>query len=367
MTKKLLALSLVCLFSINSLRAQMVYDMDFMNFFSNMEYDRSDFNTSRTIFGLRVTPYIGIELTGNDVEHKFMGGLGATHYFGNRVQTLEEQLKYFSLWYNLKMKFGDKRLFQMYAGVIPTKYVSEYWSNVFISDRQRLTDPTFEGMLFILSGKNYSVELGCDWDGYYGATPTTREAFSIFSAGHRDFSPIIRGGYNAYMRHYACSPVVNSVVDNIMIEPYLQVDLSRKSSMDELKFKLGYIQSLQRERRFGSDFLSPALTEFAFSLSKYKIRLDNRAYFGGNIIPFYKKSDEAGIVYGTGLYHNEPFFALNDNFYDRLELSWMPYISKGMELKLAAIFHFHRGIGLSGSQQTIIVRFNLQELLNSER
>ncbi len=361
-TKTLVTLFLACILPLGNLKSQVIYELEFATNFDNREYAASSFSPSKTIFGLRATPYIGFKHSHDDTEHTFMGGLNIYHDFGVTALDILEHSKNISLWYNLDKSFSSSR-FSIYAGVIPTKFVREYWSTAFISEEKRWYDPTFEGLLFALQGSGYNVELGCDWDGFYGTTPTTRESFTVFSAGHYDISSVFTGGYNAYMRHFACSPTVNGVVDNIMVEPYLKIDLGARVALDELELRLGYIHSLQRDRLIHDDFLQAGLWEFAGCMEKYNIRIDNRAYYGNNILPLYDKTDEAGIVYGSQLYHNDPFFALNGKFYDRLEIGYTPYLSKGIQFKIAAVFHFHSGIGLSGNQQIIALNFNIEDLL----
>ena len=76
-----------------------------------------------------------------------------------------------------------------------------------------------------------------------------RERFMIFSSGHGEVLPYTSLGYSFYVYHYAGSRKVSGVVDNILINPYLTVDLSEPVGLQKLSLTAGWIQALQNDRK----------------------------------------------------------------------------------------------------------------------
>lgn len=86
--------------------------------------------------------------------------------------------------------------------------------------------------------------------------------------------------------------------------------------------------------------------------------LQNETYFGGNLLPLRGKVGPDGKAYGTDLYFRS---ACYNGFYDRLELSWTPSLTRYLSLRLAARAHFGRS-GFLGWQQQFSLRFSLDAL-----
>ena len=82
------------------------------------------------------------------------------------------------------------------------------------------------------------------------------------------------------------------------------------------------------------------------------------AFYGTNMMPYYNFHDEGGIKYGSNLYFGDPFYRIHDDgnngagLYDRLEICYEPRIGKHLQLRVAAIFHFHN-FHYSGCQQMV--------------
>ena len=65
------------------------YDVGFEMNFDNRELYKSDFSTSMTIFGARLTPAVGLQHIQNDgTSHKIMAGIDVMKDFGSAAQNL---------------------------------------------------------------------------------------------------------------------------------------------------------------------------------------------------------------------------------------------------------------------------------------
>lgn len=342
-------------------RIRFAYSIALDTYFDNMEYDKSGFADSGTIFGSRMNAFAGLTTIGENSRHTLLVGIETNRDFGSGSSSSHR----INFNYSFIYRQGLRR-YEVYAGVFPRAWQKIDWSTAFYSERKLWYDPNMEGLLVRYEDPYTSAVLGCDWTGMFGSTATTREEFTVFSA--LDYKPWshVGFGYHAYMTHYANSTVSYGVVDNILAEPYVKVDLDRVL-IRKLNFRIGYIQSLQRDRNVTHDFLTPGLVELTSNAQVWRIGIDNRLYVGSNIIPYYNSSDASGNIYGSSLYDSDPFFSIREDgsdragFYDRLELYWTPFYSRHFKLKVSSVFHFHNG-SFSGSQQMVSIKYELTNL-----
>ncbi len=159
------------------------------------------------------------------------------------------------------------------------------------------------------------------------------------------------------MVHYANSIETKGVCDNILIEPYLKYRVRVGEVFDAAEVKIGLIQSLQRDRRDGLEFLSSSLREYSVAFEKSSWKFNNSLFVGRNIMPLYDKLEASETALVSRLYFGDPFFKIESNgkligFYDRMELWYNWSLGANIGLKFGAVFHFHN-TGYSGSQQII--------------
>lgn len=313
---------------------KLIYDLGFALNFDNREYSYNP-SRSETIFGARLSPVVGVEVD----NHQLFASPFVTTDFGS--QKYDYSLAF---WYRF-----TKNKFRISAGIFPFSESKEYWSPAFISEKELWYRPNINGILFAFTDKRYNYELGVDWRGFYGTDTETREEFVIFSAGHQDFNNYLSFGYNVYMHHYANSPTIRNVSDNILIEPYLNLDLNQNDRFQKFDLKLGFLTSLQRDRSFGLEFEKAAKIEFQSVIQKWNFKIDNRLFYGGNLQP---------IISQVGFYFSDPFHSLT-KLYDRLEIAYCPKLGKHIELNMSFILHF--ADKLIGNQAKIGLKFNLNE------
>ena len=155
----------------NSKKAKFVYDVNFEMNFDNREFYESNFSSSMTIFGARLTPAVGLEIaTDNNTSHRLMGGIDVMKDFGSE-QVNKELFREISLYYRLNKKFNDTEM-TLYAGIFPRRNMEGRYSQAFFSDSLKFYDNNLEGLLIKFNRPNAYFEVGCDWMGQYGVRAT---------------------------------------------------------------------------------------------------------------------------------------------------------------------------------------------------
>ena len=289
--------------------------------------------------------------------------------FGDSV-AVRDLVKEMTLYYNMEKRF-KRNEFSMYAGVFPRKAMEGRWGQAFFSDSLTFYDNNLEGLLLKLRRPRAYFELGADWMGLTGEY--RRERFMIFSSGEGRILPYTNMGYSFYVYHYAGSKMVRGVVDNILINPYVVVDLSRPAGMQKLSFTAGWIQALQNDRKNIGTYTFPGGGELDIQVRNWNVGVRNRMYIGRDLMPYYNNLDAGGFKYGSSdLYLGDPFYRVNDRgeqtvgSYDRLEFFYAPKVGKCVSISIKAVLHFNE-LKYSGFQQMVGVKFNIQEMINRRR
>ena len=279
-----------------------------------------------------------------------MAGAEIQKQFGGKFSNILDGI---SLYYNYDD--GNHRL---YAGVFPREKMAGEYSEAFFSDSLNFFRQVIQGLLYSYDGKtrtgwNINVEAGIDWMGQY--SDTERERFMIFSAG--EFSTkIFTIGYNAYVYHFASSEAVHGVMDNILVYPYFKADFGQRLGIQEFSLRGGWLQSMQNDRKHGNGYLFPGGGEFSFVVRHWNVRLENKVYAGGDLMPFYDMTDDIGVQYGNSLYFGDRYYSVGSGFYDRLELSYEPRITDFLSVKVSAIAHFYNKY--CGWQQMVTIKMS---------
>ena len=334
------------------------YDVDFEMNFDNRELYKSDFSTSMTIFGARLTPAVGLQHIQNDgTSHKIMAGIDVMKDFGSAAQNLS-LFREISLYYNLEKKVKDTGI-SLYAGIFPRSRMQGRYSEAFFSDSLKFYDNNLEGLLVQFHRPMAEFEVGCDWMGQYGTA--RRERFMIFSSGEGLVAPMLYFGYSGYMYHFANSVQVKGLVDNILLNPYARLDLAQRTGLQVFDITLGWLQALQHNRKHVGHYVFPGGGHLDIEARKWDVSVKNTAYLGADIMPYYNNFDEGGFKYGPDLYLGSPFYRVHDDntpgagLYDRLEVCYEPSIGKYVKIKVAAVLHFN-GFHYSGCQQVVCLK-----------
>ena len=344
-------------------RPHFVYDVGFEFNFDNREYGGGEYSPSMTVLGARLTPSVGIRMDASPASvHSLMLGIDVMKDFGSDART-EDLFRELTFYYKWEKDFGRTGM-TLTAGIFPRSEMRGSYSTAFFSDYVRFYDPNLEGLILRFRRPSAGYEIGCDWMGQYG--DTRRERFMIFSSGEARLADrILVLGYSGYMYHYAGSREVRGVVDNILLNPYVGADLSARTGLQDLSFRLGWLQSMQNDRRNIGRYVFPAGGEFHFKIRNWNVSVENRLFYGRDLMPYSDSSDAAGQVYADGLYFGDPFYHLrrggeDTGIYDRLELCYEPQIADFIRLRISAVLHFH-GSGFSGWQQMVSLLFDLPD------
>ena len=337
---------------------EFTYDVDFEMNFDNREFYRSDFSSSMTIFGARLTPAIGLEAKQKDgTSHRIMVGADIMKDFGSNKSN-SDLLEEISLYYRLETKIKKTKMF-IYAGIFPRKTMDGKYSDAFFSDSLKFYDNNLEGILLKFRRPKAYFEVGCDWMGQY--SENQRERFMVFTSGEGRIAPILSIGYAGYMYHYANSWNVKGLVDNILVNPYARFDFGRLVDFQRLSLSLGYLQAFQNNRRHVGHYVFPGGFHADLEIRKWNVAIKNMAYYGSDLMPYYNYNDASGAKYGSDLYFGDPFYRVHDDLttgpglYDKVEVCYEPRIGRYLRIRVAALFHFH-GSHYSGCQQVVGLR-----------
>lgn len=335
------------------------FDTDFEMNFDNREYYRSSFSNSMTIFAARLTPSAGFSFRQDEsTRHRLMFGADFMKDFGAPDSRLLNELVFH---YTLDKHMGDTDL-KLSAGIMPRSRMFDNYSEAFISDSLAFYDNNIEGLLIQIRRPSAEFELGCDWMGQYGED--SRERFMIFSSGEARLSSVFSMGYAAFMYHFANSHTQKGVVDNILLNPWIKLDLARRTDTQELSVRVGYLQGLQHDRVKYDSYVYPRGLEVDLEVRKWNFGVQNKLFHGTDMMPYYNASDNTGEKYGTRLYFGDPFYRIHDDgstevgIYDRLQVFYEPSFGKWMKIRVAAMFHFN-GPNYSGCSQQVVLKFNL--------
>lgn len=334
------------------------YDVAFKTVFDNREYDRSGgLDESRTLFGVRAQVGLGIRIGADSskVRQRLLAGADPMYEFGGgwTVEPL--------LWYEMSVPLR-KSCFQIVAGAFPRSKSTEYYSEAFYSERNRFQKDTYGGLQFSWKAAKFGYEFGVDWMGMIRpAAPAVREEFVVYSAGHHTFLPGLRLGYSAHLHHYANSMKARNVVDDILVNPYLEYNAARYARVQTLLARIGYIQAFQRDRALSSKLDMPSKGEFYLEIRNWNVGIINDFFFGGDLLPLFDTISPDGSAYGTNLYMRDPFLRnRNDKglgIYDKVSVYYEPFIVKRLTFRLQLDFQFNGGF--AGSRQMICVKYQL--------
>jgi hypothetical protein len=324
------------------------WNVDFNSVFDNREGD-NDITDAKTYFFTKLAPEVGLKFSPND---RIAGGVVwfqpiGCEWEGHRVSPTVYYRHEDSRWRFSMGMFPRKQLTEEMPGYLWSDSLSYYQSNI-------------RGALVQYTGERGYFDAYVDWRGMQ--TKSQREAFNIVF--HGQMSPRRNwfnfGGY-LQMNHYAMqkdAPEDQHIVDNFMVNPYLGVDLGKKTALDSLTVRAGLLMTVERNRaREDSSWDTPA-GFYMEAVGEWRwLGVKNTLYVGKALMPSYnypgaefldndaphatpEDLQANPVVYsplGPGLYQGEPFY--QKNFYDRLNV--YGYILRRQHVSLVASLDFH--------------------------
>ncbi|MDD2559492.1 MAG: hypothetical protein PHE04_02330 [Bacteroidales bacterium] len=345
-----LGLTVAFLFLCTSSKAQeLLYDLEVLSYFDNREY-KVDFQRPQTILGMRIAPELGLGMTDeNQGNHKLMLGLNYIQPLGKGI---EEALVKPTVYY----RYVNNR-FRVNLGAVPFSYLIESLPDYLMYDSLVYMHPNMQGGLFQYVAPRGYVEFLCDWR---SAQSLERyEAFRLILQA-RYQQEFLFGGGRIQLNHLAnrARPAPRTgVSDDLIVHPYLGLDLSQLLPLDSIAIQTGYIVGYQRDRSVLEGIHLPQAFYMEFFARWKRFGLKNVLYAGDNLFPLYP-------VKGNLLNQGDPFYQAG--FYNRTDAFVYLISTKRASCYLSFNFHYTRQGGLNHQQQ-LVLRFNPGNILPIEK
>ena len=230
-------------------------------------------------------------------------------------------------------------------------------------------------MLFKYSNKHIYAELGLDWLGKLGDkyTPLRRERFQVLTAGSWDFARTLSLDWTGSLYHFACSPLLPNVVDNGMVYP--RIKWAPETALETLWIDAGGLFTYQNDRHTGAGPVFPMGFLSRQRIGKWHFSLDNRVYFGDDLMPLYDASYE-GVPYASDLYFGDQAFHTlhgGPSWADFLSLVYEPQLTKWLSVSVRLTFKFgepYKAIDVPvfrGWEQTASLKISFDALRQSPK
>ncbi len=312
------------------------FEVNFDGFFDNREY-KGPYQRSQTFFGTRLTPEIGVELYG---KHQLKGGVSWMREFGS----VDDGFVDWTIYYRYN---GDK--FKANFGSFSRDYLANEYPYAMASEEFLYFTPNIQGALFQYYLPKGNVELLIDWRGRQ--SKEQREKFTIASSGNFK-KTWFGGGWFLWLNHYAqrAGARDESVVDNILINPYLMADFRGRTVFDEMNLKVGALASFDRDR--ADDEWQVPLGVLAEAKLEWRFLGLKETFYAGNKgqLTFYNR-------YGADLHNGDGFYRAST--YSRTDI--YAYIIKKSFVNAKASFNVHVADGIVSTQQMLTVQFDINQ------
>ncbi len=317
---------------------RVAWSVDMVAFFDNREYS-FDKVYSQTIFGTRLSPEIGIAIG----KSRIMAG-------ASWIQPIDGSTRMAKVHPTVYYRYHSPK-FRMSVGMFPRTQLIENTPAILQYDSLSYFRPNLAGALFQYVHRKGFMEAYVDWRQVQ--TKTQREAFMIVFNGRWQPLPYLFAGGHLVLNHLARTREVGNpytVTDDLIVSPYVGVDLSSYTPFDTLTLKVGYHLSLERLRNEGTWYhpqgvLIDLLAEWRF------LGLHNTFYTGGAQMPFYPQL-------GAELNQGDPFY--QSPIYNRTDI--YAYIFRKSYLNCLASCNLHyTHTGHFDFQQQLTLRFYLDE------
>ena len=301
------AVALLLSFSALAQSEKLYLDADFNFDFDNTEYSGSGLGPSETLFGVSLAPVLRYEW---NEKHNLGVGVNAQKMFGSaRFLDDIDLLAYYQF---KSEKYGAL------AGLFRRENLLGRYSEAFFSSAWLASNRVVQGLALQYHDKVGFAELAVDWNGMYSME--RREQFRILFSGEGRFAKVVYAGAAFEMQHYANRADFRyNVVDNLVVNPYIGVDFKAFFDFD---IRLGYLQTLQRDRLAGGEWKTPYGTELFFRMSRWGVFISNNFYIGDNLMPLYNAIGKEGTPYGADLYAGDPFYRTESAIYNRTGIGY---------------------------------------------
>ena len=360
------------------------YDIDFHYFFDYRSFGASDdiFLESGTINVARFSPSAVLRFDqGRDITHRLALGVDLTKNLGaNPTASIDFStdendpalrntglIKDIFFYYNYQRRIGSGRL-GFYAGIHPRTVLEGSYTRAIFADDLIYYDPNIEGVTVAYSSPRLKAELTFDmvanrgYDRKGDGMVSTAGSYSIMNG--------IDLGWSAAYTHASGSLLIPFNVDFALANPYVKLDFSKKTGLQELFVKGGAIASYQIDHRIVDETPHfPIGAEAVIGARNWNIGVEDTFYYGDNQMVYYSAS-YSSISYAADyvdlLYRGDTYYFTRrrvPTWYNRFEAYWEPLSSGFVTARLSAVTHFITPAGeigpYTGMQAKATLLFNL--------
>lgn len=295
------------------------WSVDYNTIFDNRECDY-DYSANGTIFVSRLSPEVGLSFLNGT--HRIAGGV-------SWVQPVGNGWKDYKLCPTLYYRHEGKA-WNASFGMFPRSQFIAPLPKYLLSDSIAYHEPNVRGLLVqYVKAKGYA-ELSLDWRSLQ--SEENREAFNInLNTQWKPVGILLVGGH-AQLNHLAKqkpAPAGQGVNDDLMINPFVGVDLSDKTFLDSLVVKSGALISMQRDRKQGSWQNGAGFLLNAYAEKKF-VSIEETFYAGKNVMPLYSH-------YGPLLNMGDPYFQAP--IYSRTDVNFHFVRNRYVNLEASLVFH----------------------------
>lgn len=321
--KTILLITAICAVAGVAEAQRLEWAVDFSTVFDNREGDHT-YTASKTFFQTQLAPEIGLSMLNGT--HRIMGGVVWT-------QPIGAEWDGYKLSPTLYYQFGDRRNPWGFAmGMFPRTLLHTPLPNYIWNDSVYYCQHNVRGAMVQYAGHDGWAELVVDWRGMQSRT--RREAFNIIGHGQwqRPGSMVFAGGV-VMLNHYALHQDAGDdehIVDNIIVNPYVGLDLGARTGLDSLTVKAGPLMGIVRNRAYDKWKAPTGLWLEAFARWRW-LGVRQTVYAGGRLFPYYQE-------HGAALDQGEPY--LQSKYYARTDVYGFILSNWFMDLRAALDFNF---------------------------
>jgi hypothetical protein len=342
MLKRLTAILLVLL-AIPPLAAQEVeWSIDATVLINNRE-GGDVYTPAQTFIFTRLAPEVGVSL--NDGAHVLKGGVAW-------YQPMIDDMSGYKVLPTLYYRYNRDDGWHVTTGMFPRTLMVQRAPRYMWSDSLDYNQPNVRGVMAQLIKPAGYAEIAVDWRQMQ--TDRQREAFTtVLNTDWRVAGPFRLGGHLQYS-HLAKTRVNKEgqhVNDDILINPMLGLDLSHHTALDSLRFDVGALMTMERDRGDMQWHNQAGLLATATARWRW-LQVDETFYAGKALMPLYPYQ-------GSLLNLGDPYF--NHKVYSRTDLIGHIVSNRYVDMTLSIVYHATDKF--TGLWQQLTCRFYLDNRL----
>lgn len=294
---------LTLLLTIPPLAAQEVeWSVDASMLLNNREGGEDRTTPDQTFFFTRLAPEAGISML--DGTHVLKGGV--VWY-----QPMIDNLSGYKVLPTLYYRYNGNNGWHMTVGLMPRTLMVERMPRYLWSDSLNYVQPNIRGVMAQYIKPQGYAEIAVDWRQMQ--TERQREAFTLMANTDWKIAGPLRAGGHLQYSHLAMQrnhPDDQHVNDDVIINPMLSLDLSRRTWLDSLRLSAGAIIAMQRDR--GIEKWERPAGFIATATARWRwLQLNETFYTGQRLMPLYAR-------FGSQLVQGDPYY--NNKTYSRTDL-----------------------------------------------